>query len=285
MVLYQLGDSLEADDSTLMHTPRTRPLSHAHVPKAATAADVALKLQPAATPALVNSAFFHENLCQWRQRRTLTHRLARAVRTWPERSETPFPTQGVSLVFTHTQDAMLLQRAAVAARPIAPQCKGVHWSRELRPARLRVGFVSSDFRVHSVGQAIAGVLEGLARERFEVYGYNLRLRHDAVAQRCRRAMDHERDVASLDPQVCVEAHTDATVLHMLGMTLRGCTQCGNSLMCALCASCACRRLRALCGATGCRSCSTSTATPRAASPRREPTTRHRLHAVACPNEH
>ncbi|MFO1320079.1 MAG: tetratricopeptide repeat protein [Burkholderiales bacterium] len=57
-----------------------------------------------------------------------------------------------------------------------------------RPQRLRIGFVSADFRSHPVGWFLRAVLPCLPRERFEVFGYPNQAGSDAltheIAARC-----------------------------------------------------------------------------------------------------
>jgi predicted O-linked N-acetylglucosamine transferase (SPINDLY family) len=63
--------------------------------------------------------------------------------------------------------------------------------------RLRVGFVSSDFRRHPVGALIPELLERLDRDRFEVFAYGL-LPSDAGPEgtRIARAVDGFRDLST-----------------------------------------------------------------------------------------
>ncbi len=70
---------------------------------------------------------------------------------------------------------------------------------ERRPAaRLRIGYVSADFRMHSVAFFVEPVIEHHDRSRFEVFCYSDGEREDAVTQRLRGAADHWRGVSGLD---------------------------------------------------------------------------------------
>ncbi len=44
--------------------------------------------------------------------------------------------------------------------------------RRPRPPRLRIGYLSEDFRIHPVAYAVAELFEAHDRERFEVFGYS-----------------------------------------------------------------------------------------------------------------
>lgn len=57
---------------------------------------------------------------------------------------------------------------AIAAPPPSPPRHGAR-----RPTRIRVGYVSSDFRDHAVAHVMAGIIDRHDRERFEICAYNL----------------------------------------------------------------------------------------------------------------
>ncbi len=65
--------------------------------------------------------------------------------------------------------------------------------------RLRVGFVSSDFRLHPMATVITEVLERLDRSRLEVFAYDL-LSPDAgpAGRRIAAAVEHSVDLSTLD---------------------------------------------------------------------------------------
>jgi predicted O-linked N-acetylglucosamine transferase (SPINDLY family) len=68
----------------------------------------------------------------------------------------------------------------------------------LRPAagrRLRVGYLSSDFRNHSVARSLLPLFDLADRARFEIAGYSLAAARDATTDRFARAADLWRDVA------------------------------------------------------------------------------------------
>ena len=67
--------------------------------------------------------------------------------------------------------------------------------------KLRIGYLSSDFRKHSVAFFITPVLEQHQHSRFEIYCYYNERRRDYWTDRVRAASDHFRPVAGLDSQV------------------------------------------------------------------------------------
>ena len=63
--------------------------------------------------------------------------------------------------------------------------------------RLKIGFLSPDFRVHSVMYFVEGLLAQLDRRQFEVYAYYLYPRDDHVTERVQRHADHFTRLAGL----------------------------------------------------------------------------------------
>lgn len=67
-----------------------------------------------------------------------------------------------------------------------------------RPARLKVGYVSSDLREHAVGFGIAEVMELHNLNRFEIHAYYCGIaREDDTRARIRSAVDHWTDLTGL----------------------------------------------------------------------------------------
>ena len=65
--------------------------------------------------------------------------------------------------------------------------------------RLRIGYVSPDFREHAIARFILPVLEAHDGRNVEVFAYSDAPRPDATTGRVRAAVDVWRDVAGLDP--------------------------------------------------------------------------------------
>lgn len=87
--------------------------------------------------------------------------------------------------------------AAVPARP----------QRAAAPTglRLRIGYVSGDFRGHPVTMFLLPVLERRARERFEVFCYSSTQREDAFTRRVEQLADGWRDVRTLHDNAIADA--------------------------------------------------------------------------------
>jgi predicted O-linked N-acetylglucosamine transferase (SPINDLY family) len=104
---------------------------------------------------------------------------------------TPFPFLAIS-----SSPAELLQCASQRNEKRHPTSKTPIWQGErYKHDRIRVGYLSADFRNHPVGQALAELLERHNRSRFEIIG--LSIGHDDgsdLRARLTKAFDHFHDV-------------------------------------------------------------------------------------------
>ncbi|MBP2233415.1 putative O-linked N-acetylglucosamine transferase (SPINDLY family) [Azospirillum agricola] len=65
--------------------------------------------------------------------------------------------------------------------------------------RLRIGYVSPDFRLHSVAMFLLPLLEQHDRSRVEVFAYSNVEKSDFITDHVRRHVDHWRPIAGVDP--------------------------------------------------------------------------------------
>ena len=83
-----------------------------------------------------------------------------------------------------------------------PDAEPLEWRTPSRLApgrKLRIGYVSSDFREHAVGFGMSEVVELHDRSRFEIFGYYCGIeREDGTKQRIRSGLDTWRDIRSID---------------------------------------------------------------------------------------
>jgi predicted O-linked N-acetylglucosamine transferase (SPINDLY family) len=112
-------------------------------------------------------------------------------------SITPFALQSLPAPF----DMKLRQQVAAhtARRALAVRAGGVPVYRFAAPRRdrkLRIGYVSPDFRFHSVAVSFKGILDAHDRDRFEFYAYSLNtVRVDDLTRYFQQSFDRFRDVA------------------------------------------------------------------------------------------
>lgn len=75
--------------------------------------------------------------------------------------------------------------------------------------RLKIGYVSSDFRQHSVAHFIEPVLENHDRERFEIYCYSNHFQEDDMTARLKKWANHWRRIAGIpDEAVAKQIRAD-----------------------------------------------------------------------------
>lgn len=98
-----------------------------------------------------------------------------------------------------------LDYAAVFEPPLKPQWPNFadHQGNPWR--KLRIGFLSPDFRVHSVMYFVEGLLAQLDRRQFEVFAFYLFPRDDQVTARVQHHVDHFVRLANLSTEQQAEA--------------------------------------------------------------------------------
>lgn len=104
------------------------------------------------------------------------------------------------------------QEYDAATAPLRAACAFVHTRKA--PVRLRIGYVSPDFRRHAVGTVIHRLFEHHDRDQVEVFAYALVHVDDAFNQAVRAGCDTYREVSRLsDRQVARAIHADG--IHVL----------------------------------------------------------------------
>src|SRR6218665_1018593 len=95
--------------------------------------------------------------------------------------------------------------AAVVEPPLKPHWPGFAEHQGAPWRRLRVGFLSPDFRTHSVMYFVEGLLAQLDRRQFEVFAFYLFPRDDPVTERVRRHADRFVRLAGLGAEQQAQA--------------------------------------------------------------------------------
>lgn len=86
-----------------------------------------------------------------------------------------------------------------AERFAAPRAPAPQHANSPQPARrLRIGYVSADFREHAASHFVLPLLEHHDPARFEVYCYSSTPKTDAITRRCEQLAAHWRDIFPLD---------------------------------------------------------------------------------------
>lgn len=155
----------------------------------------AVELDPANPYALAMLAHARQHRCQWQDIDELFSSLERLVgseerHSW---SVVPFPLLAMPLSpRTHLRAA---QQWARALHAMTPRPREV--TRFATGERLRVGFVSSDFRNHPVATLMAEVWERIDRSRIETFAYGIQPTDTGpMGQRIAKSFEHFCDVSA-----------------------------------------------------------------------------------------
>jgi protein O-GlcNAc transferase len=73
-------------------------------------------------------------------------------------------------------------------------------NKKIADRKLRIGYVSPDFKKHSVASFIEPILASYDRERFETFCYSTVLYKDEVTERLERYADHWQDIAGMSDE-------------------------------------------------------------------------------------
>lgn len=145
------------------------------------------------TPALANLINTRYTLCEWDGLEALEARLIATLEQpgsdprWP-------PWIALSMPTSSAQQLAIARRWAGAMLPkVAPRRKPLP-----RSGRLRVGYLSGNFRDHPTARQMAGLFERHDRNQFEITAYSYGAEDGgAIGARVRAAFDRWREVRSL----------------------------------------------------------------------------------------
>jgi protein O-GlcNAc transferase len=227
--LYQLRGNVDAALACLDRAVELEPaLGVAHFNRAkllddlgrADEARAAFELAREHAPPLAAEASCHlavvaRRLCDWEgeQERTvqLVSLIERLVRTEPARGlpalaleVLPIPAPLRLAVAHHLGAGIERETAAVRART---SFRNAPVPRE--PERLRIGYVSPDFRTHAVGTLISDLFRHHDRSAVTVHAYSLVNVDDAISRQIRVGVDVFRDVSRESPEaIAASIHAD-----------------------------------------------------------------------------
>lgn len=164
----------------------------------------ALELQPESVQALSGLAGLYADMGERKKAREL---LQRAYALAPD--DTDIATSYIfALNYDPDSTPEEIHEAAVSygrhiqARVGAPY---TDWPNPRDPdKRLKVGFVSGDFRRHPVAYFTVGLFEHLPREQVEVYAYHNHIASDDMTARIKAAVDHWRVIADMSTEAACE---------------------------------------------------------------------------------
>ena len=148
---------------------------------------------PALTPALANLIYARYTLCAWDGLETDEQHLIATLDASTSDPRWP-PWIALAMPITPAQQLAVARRWAGATLPQPSPRRAV----PRRGEKLRVGYLSGNFRDHPTGRLMAGLFEHHDRNRFEITGYSYGPDGaSATTARLRAAFDRWRDVREL----------------------------------------------------------------------------------------
>src|SRR5205814_4776581 len=106
------------------------------------------------------------------------------------RPETQVGLTAFDLAYQGRDNTQLLRKFGRVCRALYPARTTAARRAVRRGARLRIGFVSTFFREHSVARTTYGLIKDLPREQFDVHVFAVAPGDDATAAEIRGAADH-----------------------------------------------------------------------------------------------
>ncbi len=160
--------------------------------RAATMFERAIDANPGLVPAIADLAYARAYLCEWDALDAVARKLV-ATLDDPESDPRLSPFVAVALGFPPQRQLTVSRRWSAAMLP-APAAPG---RLTARGDRLRVGYLSSDFRDHATGRLMVALIEAHDRSKLEVFGYGYGRSSDSpLRRRIVAAFDHWRDLAA-----------------------------------------------------------------------------------------
>jgi protein O-GlcNAc transferase len=194
----------EPDDVRILANLGSACIEQTHYRDADAALTRAFDLDPANAYVLSMLAHARAHRCAWSGISDLFATLEQFIATLPQSSAwnvAPMPLLAMPL-----SPQVLLRAAKRWGSAFVPKRALSNPVTKLGPdRRLRVGFVSSDFRLHPMASVIPELLERLDRTRLETFGYGLVTADTGpVGTRIANAFDHFIDVSTASATQAVE---------------------------------------------------------------------------------
>ncbi len=169
--------------------------------EALAAAEMRLKLSPEIGNAAAVVLLGLQSNCDWDRVPELTRRVIQAIQgDDPNGCADPIapfaflamaePTSAALQYRCGSKWLTKIERTAQSRNMVTPNHR-----RRPRPERLRIGYLSEDFRMHPVAYAVAELFEAHDRQRFEVFGYSYSVDDGSdIRKRIIRGFDCFRDI-------------------------------------------------------------------------------------------
>ena len=193
----------------------------------------ALRLNPRLHHARLHLLHQRQHICDWENQESEIAEIRRLVREEPTAQISPFAFVSLPGTTAAEQRQCAENWAANRFAGLVPDSKRLE-TFKTRPVheRLRIGYLSADFRQHPLTSLAAELMELHDRHSFEVFGYSYGP-NDKSAERKRweRAFDHFRDIRLLSLQQAAQKIFDDRIDILIDLT--GYTQSSRTGILAL----------------------------------------------------
>ncbi len=208
---YGRALTLDPDDAQVHYNLGLSLISLGEYAKAREAAERALALDPGHVQALYTRAYLRRFVCDWDDEGTEAKGLEDALAAHVEnRGDAEIAPYALNIVPVSPECHRAV--AEYYASQTALRTRGLRDAfthRDHKHARLRLGYISPDFRHHAVGFLVHRLFEHHDRAAFEVFAYSLHCSDDEFQQAVRKGVDVFRDVSAMSSVEAAEAiHRD-----------------------------------------------------------------------------
>ncbi len=195
---YRQALSLLPDDADVHNNLGNVLRETGQLQEAIAAYRTALALNPALHHARVHLVHQMQHACDWAGLDDEIGRIRQWVKTVPQAQVSPFAFLAMPGTTAAEQKQCASHWVENRIAPLLPQRLPADFSRNLQHKKLRVGYLSSDFRLHPLAFLITELIELHDRKQFEIVAYSA-AQDDKTPERKRleKAFDRFVDIRSL----------------------------------------------------------------------------------------
>jgi len=115
----------------------------------------------------------------------------------------------------HLRAGVVRKKAKMTSLPLQEIKNNLNFVHKIdQSEKLRIGYVSPDFRTHSVGALINEMFQYHNRNRYEIFAFSLVPAHDQITETIQQGVDHYQDISNLSTERAAKAIHDKGI-HIL----------------------------------------------------------------------
>lgn len=192
----------------------------------------ALEINPDLHHARVHSVHQKQHACDWAGLEEEIHKIRQMVNDIPQAQVSPFAYLAMPGTSAEEQKRCADQWVRNRIAPIIQNNQRYPFKHNTTHTKLRIGYLSSDFRLHPLAFLITELIELHDRDRFEIYAYS-NANDDKTTERRRleKAFDHFIDIRRLSNEQAADRMRQDEIDILVDLT--GFTQASRSAVAAL----------------------------------------------------